>query len=94
MGTDKVLRNLCTMVQNSAKELQSIKKVVQISAKDTGKSTGAPANQGSSKSNSGKVDLSTVQCYKCKGFGHYQKYCKNPRAAQSATQTQTKAKLN
>ena len=96
VGTDKILRELCSVVQNSTKELQSIKKVVQNPHKGVGKSQDAHSvkGKGQIKSSSGKVDLSTVQCYKCKEFGHYQKYCQNTRTYQGQSKAENKTKLN
>ena len=69
----QVLKEICLMVRNSTKELQSIKKVVQKSSQDSGKDQ----DQRSGKSNrktSDKSSMRKVQCFKCKGYGHYRKY--------------------
>ena len=89
---NQVLRDICSMVQNSTKELQSIKKVVQQTSPDSGK------GQGSGKSNqktSGKPNLSNVQCFKCKGYGHYQKYCPLGKSGTGSSRMgDSKTKLN
>ena len=71
---NQVLKDICSMVRNSTKELQSIKKVVQRSSRDSDKGQGQRSGKSNQKT-SDKLNLSNVQCFKRKGYGHYQKYC-------------------
>ena len=93
---NQVLRDICSMVQNSTKELQSLKKVVEKSSHDSGKSQGQSQGSGRSNQNTrNRPDLSTVQCFKCKGYGHYQKYCPQLKSGSGFSRTgESKVKLN
>ena len=91
---NQVLRDICLMVRNSTKELQSIKKVVQRSSPDSGKGQGQRSGKSNQKT-SDKPNLSNVQCFKCKGYGHYQKYCPLVKSGPDSSKIgESKTKLN
>ena len=91
---NQVLRDICSMVQNSTKELQSIKKVVQKPPVDSGKGQGQRTGRSNQKT-SDKPNLSNVQCFKCKEYGHYQKYCPLGKSGPGSSKIgESKTKLN